>query len=76
MVLVKMGKVEDAIKEGEKLIASDPEEIDYNIDQAELLMSNKRNDQAIPYLEKILTMNPEMHRHILCWRNCIRKRGN
>lgn len=59
MVLVKMGKVEEAIKEGEKLIASDPEEIDYNIDQAELLMSNKRNDQAIPYLEKILTMNPE-----------------
>ncbi|MBB6004203.1 tetratricopeptide repeat protein [Arcicella rosea] len=59
MVLVKMGKVEEAIKEGEKLIASDPEEIDYNIDQAELLMSNKRNDQAIPYLEKILKMNPE-----------------
>lgn len=59
MVLVKMGKVDEAIKEGEKLIASDPDEIDYNIDQAELLMSNKRNDQAIPYLEKILKMNPE-----------------
>ncbi|MDR6563940.1 tetratricopeptide (TPR) repeat protein [Arcicella sp. BE140] len=59
MVLVKIGKVDEAIKEGEKLILSDPEEIDYNIDQAELLMSNKRNDQAIPYLEKILKMNPE-----------------
>lgn len=59
MVLVKMGKIDDAVKEGEKLIASDPEEIDYNIDQAELLMSNKKNDLAIPYLEKILKMNPE-----------------
>lgn len=57
-VLLKIGKVEDAIKEGEKLIASDPEEIDYIIDQAELLIANKRNDQAIPYLEKILKMNP------------------
>jgi tetratricopeptide (TPR) repeat protein len=59
MVLVKMGKVDEAIKEGEKLISSDPEEIDYSIDQAELLISNKRNEQAIPYLESILKANPE-----------------
>ena len=59
LVLLKEGKVEDAIKEGEKLITSDPEEIEYKIDQAELLMTNKRNDQAIPYLEKILKVNPE-----------------
>ncbi|WP_052354176.1 tetratricopeptide repeat protein [Flectobacillus major] len=57
-LLLKLGKVDDAIKEGEKLIASDPDDMDYTIDQAELLMSNKRNEQAIPYLEKILKINP------------------
>ena len=59
MVLVKMGKVDEAIKEGEKLIQSDPDEIDYSIDQAEFLISNKRNEQAIPYLESIIKVNPE-----------------
>ena len=69
-VLLKIGKVDDAIKEGEKLIASDPEEIDYIIDQAELLIANKRNDQAIPYLEKILKMNPgNAQAHVTIWVN-------
>jgi tetratricopeptide (TPR) repeat protein len=58
MVLIKMGKVDDAVKEGEKLVISDPDEIDYSIDQAELLMSNKQSEKAIPYLEKILKTNP------------------
>lgn len=59
MVLMKVGKIDEALKEGEKLIASDPEEIEFSIDQAELLISNKRNEEAIPYLEKILKLNPE-----------------
>lgn len=59
MIMMKLGKMEDAIKEGEKLIKSDPEDMDYSIEQAELLISNKQNEKAIPYLEKILHQNPE-----------------
>jgi tetratricopeptide (TPR) repeat protein len=33
--------------------------MDYSIEQAELLISNKQNEKAIPYLEKILHQNPE-----------------
>lgn len=59
MIMMKIGKMDDAIKEGEKLVKSDPEDMDYSIEQAELLISNKQNEKAIPYLEKILQHNPE-----------------
>jgi len=76
MVLMKMGKINDAVKEGEKLVNSDPDDIDYNLDQAELLMSNKQIDKAIPYLEQILKTNPENAKAHIMLAQLYQERGD
>lgn len=65
-IYLRLNKVKEAIAEGEKLINSDPNEIENYIDQAELLIRNDKEVEAIKYIDKALQLNPESGQaHIL-----------
>jgi tetratricopeptide (TPR) repeat protein len=57
-VLVKLNKIEDAIKEGDRLIAYEPKEIDHLLSQAEFLLKNNKTKEAEKYLSKAESLNP------------------
>ncbi|PQA56270.1 tetratricopeptide repeat protein [Siphonobacter curvatus] len=76
MVLLKQGKVNEAIKEGERLINSDPSEVEYLVDQAELLMTHDRSEQAIPVLEKILQLRSDNAQAHIMLAELYRKKGD
>lgn len=58
-IYLEMGKVEDAIKEGEKLVEAYPDEERYVMELAETLSRNKLGTRAIAYIEKYITQNPD-----------------
>jgi tetratricopeptide (TPR) repeat protein len=65
-IYFKQGKIKNAIEEGEKLIKSDPLEIENYIDLAELLIRNDKEEAAQVYIEKALKLNPNSGQlHIL-----------
>lgn len=53
----ELGKTEDAIREGDKLIAAFPDEERFVMAVAELLSQNSLKDKAIVYLEKFIAEN-------------------
>jgi tetratricopeptide (TPR) repeat protein len=53
----ELGKTEDAIREGDKLIAAFPDEERFVMAVAELLSQNALKDKAIIYLEKFIAEN-------------------
>lgn len=57
-IFLDQGKVDEAIKEGEKLIEAFPEEERYVLALAETLSQSKQTNRAIIYLEKYLKDNP------------------
>jgi len=57
-IYIQQGKMELAIAEGKKLIETYPEESDYKLTLAEVLISNQNDNEAIPYLEAVLRDNP------------------
>ncbi len=66
LVLIKLGKIEDALKEGERLVFSEPQEVSYKVKQAQLMIDNHRYDEAVEYIKKILNSNPDKTRlHLL-----------
>lgn len=58
-IYLKMNKVNDAIKEGEKLIAAEPNDAEHYIEQAELLLKFDKVTEAQGYIDKALNLNPE-----------------
>lgn len=56
---LEQGKVDEAIKEGEKLIETYPEEERYVLAFAETLSNYKQANKAISFVEHYLTANPE-----------------
>jgi tetratricopeptide (TPR) repeat protein len=56
---LQLGNVEAAIKEGEKLIATYPEEERYVLAFAETLSKHKQSAKAISFLENYLQANPD-----------------
>jgi tetratricopeptide (TPR) repeat protein len=65
-IYLKQNKIKNAIEEGEKLIKSDPQEIDNYIDLAELLIRNNKDEQAIGYINQGQKINPSSGQlHIL-----------
>ncbi len=57
-IFLDQGKLDEAIKEGEKLIEAFPEEERYVLALAETLSQNKQTARAIIYIEKYLKENP------------------
>jgi tetratricopeptide (TPR) repeat protein len=55
---LEQGKVDEAIKEGEKLIETYPEEERYVLAFAETLSNYKQASRAISFMEQYLTANP------------------
>lgn len=57
-IYLDQGKLDEAIKEGEKLIEAFPDEERYVLALAETLSQNKQTTRAIIYIEKYLKENP------------------
>ncbi len=57
-IYLDQGKIEDAIREGEKLIEAFPDEERYVLALAETLSQSKQTARAIIYLEKYMKENP------------------
>ncbi len=76
LIFLKQNKVDDAVREGQKLIDSDPSEVDYLVDLAELLMTHNRNEQAIPWLEKILAVRPDNAQAHIMLADLYRRKGD
>lgn len=57
-IYIQQGKIDLAIQEGQKLIDAYPDESAYKLTLAEVLISNKKENEAIPYLEAVLRDNP------------------
>lgn len=63
---LRQNELDKALVEANKLIQSEPGEVDYRIELAELLIANERSKDAIAPLEEALRLNPdEAQAHIL-----------
>ncbi len=63
---LRKNDLEKALNEGKKLIASEPGEVSYRVDLAEMLIANDRITDAIVPLEEALKINPdEAQAHVL-----------
>jgi tetratricopeptide (TPR) repeat protein len=58
-IYFEQGKVNEAIREGEKLIDAYPDDERFVLGLAETLSQNKMGDRAIAYIENYLKENPE-----------------
>ena len=58
-IYLEMGKIEEAVREGEKLMEAFPEEQRLVLGFAETLSQNNQAARAIPYVEKYLNEHPE-----------------
>lgn len=57
LIYLQQNKVDEAVKEGKKLMDSEPLEPEYVVQQAQLLISNQRYNEAIELLDKALVKN-------------------
>jgi tetratricopeptide (TPR) repeat protein len=57
-IYLEMGHVDDAIKEGEKLVEAYPDDQRYVLELAEMLAENKLGTRAVSYIENYLKQNP------------------
>lgn len=63
---LRQNDLDKALQEAQKLIQSEPDEVDYRIELAELLIANERAKDAIAPLEEALRLNPdEAQAHVL-----------
>lgn len=63
---LRQNKLDKALEESKKLIASEPSEVSYRVEYAEILIANDRIAEAIPPLEEALKLNPdEAQAHVL-----------
>ena len=76
LILLRQNKIDEVIKEAEKLVESDPAEMDYLVELAQLLMTNDRNDQAQSYLEKVITFNNDNAQAHVMLAEVYRKKGD
>ncbi len=58
LIFLNQNKVDAALKEGDKLMKSEPQESDYLIQQAQIMMSNNRLNDAAELLNQGLKQNP------------------
>src|SRR5690606_10916318 len=58
-IYLKLNKLDKAIQEGVALISNFPGEQEYVIKLSEILVSNGKDKEAIPYLEDLLEITPD-----------------
>jgi tetratricopeptide (TPR) repeat protein len=74
-IYLELGKTEEAIKEGEKLVEAYPDEERYVMELAETLSKNKLGARAIAYIEKYITDNPDASSSRLLLAGIYRENG-
>ncbi|CAG5010266.1 Beta-barrel assembly-enhancing protease [Dyadobacter sp. CECT 9275] len=73
---LRQNKLDKALQEAKKLIASEPGEVSYQLELAELLIANDRTAEAVIPLEDALKINPdEAQAHVLL-ADIYRKNGD
>lgn len=75
-IYLKQNKVDKAVEEAEKLVAYEPDEPDFLLEGAELLIANDRNDQAVGWIERALKLNPELPQAHVMLADIYRKKGD
>jgi tetratricopeptide (TPR) repeat protein len=70
-----LGKTEDAIKEGEKLVEAYPDEERYMMELAETLSKNKLGTRAVALIEKYIANNPDASNAKLILAGIYRENG-
>jgi tetratricopeptide (TPR) repeat protein len=58
-IYLKLGKINDAIKEGDRLIEAAPTDLDHYLNQAEICLKANKKEKAEEYLAKGLKIKPE-----------------
>ena len=58
-IYLETGKINDAIREGEKLVEAFPDEERYVLELAETMAQNKLGSRAISYIEQYIKDNPD-----------------
>ncbi len=76
LIYLKQNKLEKAIEEGDKLIASEPSDETYVIKQAQILISNERNEQALGLLQQALKKNSDLGEAHVLLAEIYRKQSN
>lgn len=74
-VYLRMNKLPEAIKEGQKLIDAYPDEPSFKIAQAQLLASNKRNEDAMMLLNQVISGGHEVGEARLLRGELLRQQG-
>jgi tetratricopeptide (TPR) repeat protein len=68
ILYVKIGKSNEAFKEGQRLIDSNPEELTYQVAQAEFLYYNDKKQEALNILSNVLKKDPSnLQAHLLMY---------
>lgn len=74
-IYIEQGKIEDAIKEGEKLVEAFPDDQRYVMALAETLSQNKLGARAIAYIEDYIKQNPDASAAKLLLASLYRENG-
>ena len=75
-IYLKQSKVDKAIEEAEKLIASEPADPDFLVEGAELLVANDRVPLAITWLERALKLSPDSPQAHMMLADIYRRQGD
>ncbi|NLR92395.1 tetratricopeptide repeat protein [Flammeovirga agarivorans] len=74
-IYIRLGDLEAALKEGQKLINAYPDELTFKYSQVRLLLGNNRTDEALEMLEPILKNNPNEGEGHFLMANIYRNQG-
>jgi len=74
-IYVDQGKIDAAVKEGEKLVDAFPDEQRYVMELAETLSQNKMGARAISYIEGYIRQNPDASQAKLLLASLYRENG-
>jgi tetratricopeptide (TPR) repeat protein len=75
-IYLKLNKVDKAVEEAERLVASEPGEPDYLLEGAELLIANDRSDQALSWIDRALKLNSDSPQAHILLADIYRKKGD
>lgn len=76
LIYEKSGRLDEAIREGERLIATDPTDLSYVLAHAEYLVMHNRDAQALPWLERALALRPGVAQAHLLRAETFRRKGD
>ena len=75
-IYLRQNNLDKALQEGQNLIASDPSEARYTLVQAEMLANNKKTDEAIALVNKVIQQEPNNAQARLMLADLYKQKGN